>query len=135
MSKSSNISRIKIGNYVEFGKQVKKWAETSAANRPKTIGEVKDELAKTGAKVVFPEDRFNDDSEVIFVESKLYDEWVVRLPPIEMVNESVSRIQNGGGYPTEHLPTYYRDYLTSGSEYDEEFLYSRIADYTIAQCA
>lgn len=133
MAKSKYISRISIGDYIAFGKQVKKWCEMPECDRPKTIGAAKEQLKD--AKVTFPSDRFKDSDPVTFVQSPLDGEWVVRLPPLEMVNESVSRIQDGGGYPSENLPTYYRDYLTAGREYDEEFLYSRIADYTIAQCA
>jgi len=135
MGQSEYISRISIGDYVAFGKQIKKWCETPEGERPKTIGDAKKALDEAGAKVSFPADRFKDGDPVTFIQSPLNGEWVVRLPPVEMVSESVKRIRDGNGYPSEHLPKYYYDYLTTGQEYDEDFLYSRIADYTIAQCA
>ena len=129
------ISRITVGDCVAFGKQIRQWCEMSENDRPKTIAEARKQLNDAGADVEFPADRFKDDDPVTFVQSRLEGEWHVRLPPLEMVEESLGRIEAGKGYPTEHLPTYYRDYLTTGREYDEEFLYCRIADYTVAQCA
>lgn len=133
--KRKYISKIKVGDYVEFGKQIKKWSETCPHRRPRTIGEVRKELARTDANVKFPKDRFDDDTPVTFVDSRVKCEWVVRLPAPELIAESVKRIRDGCGYPIEQLPRYYYDYIISGKEYDEDFLYSRIADYTISQCA
>lgn len=130
---SKYIERIKVNDYVAFGKKIKEWCE-KPGSRPSTIKDVEDQL---GSIIEFPESRFKDKekSPVTFIQAPLEDEWVVRLPPAEMVNESLDRITSGAGYPVEHLPTYYFDYLNSGKAYDEDFLYSRIADYTIAQCA
>lgn len=139
---TQGITRIKVNNYPVFGQQIIRWSRTPEEQRPKTIGAVKEELKavqkaqKLDEEIIkFPRDRLSDSTPVTFVESKVSGEWLVRLPPIEMVDETLARLRDGRGYPVEHLPDYYYDYLCKDRDYDEEFLYSRICDYVIAQCA
>ena len=132
--KEGHIPRIEVGDHVALGKQITKWCRADPSERPQTIKEAKEELAAAGAGVTFPAERFSDDSPVFFIDTPL-DAWVVRLPPRELMAESIDRIKTGGGYPADHLPKYYQAYLMAGQEYDEDFLYARIGDYTVAQCA
>ncbi len=126
--------RITVGNYPQFGRQIVEWSKMDPEDRPKTIGEVRKQLCD--ANVEFPPERFKDEDPVRFVQSQKEGEWLVRLPPLEMVEASLKQIESGAGeYLKEYMPEFYTDYVCKGHSYDADLLYSRIADYTVGQCA
>ncbi len=117
------ISRVTVLDYVGFGKKIAQWAK-DPNSRPKTVDEMKDQC-KDLAHI--PDRVKNLD----LVESTL-DTLVIKLPPKEMIEESERIIPGLSSYPTPSY--YYQKFLNSSSMTNEDFLYSRIADYTIGQC-
>lgn len=127
------IPRIKTGSSATLGKQIVQWSQSDPQKRPTTVGEVKSGLAGQGVTLEFPDDDFDNDTPVTFVETAL-DEWVVRLPPPELIDEVLQQIAAGNGYPVLDLPVYFSAYPKHGARYDEDFLYVRLADFSISQC-
>jgi len=66
------------------------------------------------------------------------DELVLRLPPLEMVEEHEARLKAGASY---NLPKFYGDVTADGAQpdasSDDKILFddARIGDYTIGNCA
>jgi hypothetical protein len=117
------ISRVTITDYVGFGKLIAQWA-TDPASRPLDI----DAMRRQCKDLAHIPDRIKT---LELVESKL-DNLVIKIPPKEMVEESQRIIPGLSTYP---VPTYYyQKFMNGASLSNEDFLYCRIADYTIGQC-
>jgi hypothetical protein len=123
------ISRIKILDHVKLGKRICDWS-LRPDSRPKNIEEMKEQLKDIAT---FPP-RIKG---VTYVQADLAT-FAVRLPNADMVRESVKHMKdhNTGPYPDAKELYYYVEKLCENDpEIDNlDFLYSRIADYTIAQC-
>lgn len=119
------ITRVVISDYAAMGRQVLKWAESEAA-RPKTIKDLKKQLDG----IADVPDRIKH---IEFVQSTL-ERLVIRLPPIEMALEGLARVENLGPTDDYREPRFYKDKILSGDVGNLEFFFSRVGDYTIAQC-
>lgn len=119
------ITRVVISDYAAMGRQVLKWAESEDA-RPKTIDEIKEQLAD----IADVPDRIKH---IEFVQSTL-ERLVIRLPPIEMALEGLARVENLGPADDYREPRFYKDKILGGDVGNLEFFFSRVGDYTIAQC-
>lgn len=57
---------------------------------------------------------------------------LIRLPPAELVKDTLANIPQGGDYP---LPPFYKQRLIDGQIPDNrDFFTHRIGDYTVAHC-
>jgi hypothetical protein len=57
---------------------------------------------------------------------------LIRLPPAELVQDTLTNIPQGGDYP---LPPFYKQRLIDGQITDNrDFFAHRIGDYTVAHC-
>lgn len=121
----ARIPRIKIiaNNYKAFGEKVVEWA-LHPSSRPTDVETLK---ASTDGILDIP-DRIK---KVQFIESTL-DTFTIKLPAPELAQESLDRFKD----PNEvyEIPRFYYDRIKSNNVPNLDFLYSRIADYTIAQC-
>ena len=121
------ISRIDILDHKKLGKKICEWS-LKPSTRPTSIEAMKKELkgiAKFPARI----------KGVSWVESDLAT-FVVRVPNEAMVKESIEYMKkhNTGPYPFDMY--YYAEKICEpdSSVTNLDFLYTRIADYTIAQC-
>lgn len=120
------IERVEVLDYVAFGRIIVDWA-LDPAKRPQDLAGVKAALRDV---VVIP-DRIQTVSYVEVAQSDL----VIRLPNPDMVQESLNAFQAGQRNDAYPVPLFYRNLLSAGSNMSKlDALYSRIADYTIAQC-
>ncbi|HVT52177.1 MAG TPA: hypothetical protein VHE77_11445 [Dongiaceae bacterium] len=123
------IPRIKILDHVKLGKKICEWS-LKPDSRPKDIREMKRQLRGIAT---FPP-RIKG---VAYVQADLAT-FVVRVPNADMVRESLKymRDHNTGPYPGAKELYYYVEKLAEDDPdiTNLDFLYSRIADYTIAQC-
>ena len=120
------IARIEIRDHVEFGKKVVEWS-LHPERRPATL----EELKRDCADILTIPDRV---TELSFVDVDLKT-LLIRVPNKEMVAESVerfSRMENALSYPA---PAFYESRRSRPPPSALDMLYSRVADYTIAQCA
>lgn len=117
------IKRIEVIDFEAMGRKVAEWT-LNPCSRPGSVDELKEQLAD----IATVPDRIQ---ELEFVSGTL-SKLIIRLPPAEMLKESIDNISEDVTYP---MPTYYADKINSPSSIsNEEFLYSRVGDYTIAQC-
>ncbi len=122
---SKPIPRVEISDYAAMGRKVLEWAKSESA-RPTTIEELKTQLAEFATVP----DRLKH---IEFVQSTL-DKLVIRLPPIEMAEEGrerAARLDSDGSY---NEPRFYKDRIVAGDIGNLEYFFSRVGDYTIAQC-
>ena len=117
------ISRVTILDCVGFGKKIAEWAKFPGS-RPATP----DDMRAQCKDLAFIPERITS---LEMVESTL-DKLVIKLPPKEMVEESERIIPGLASYPVPAY--YYQKFLNGSAMTNEDFLYSRIADYTIGQC-
>ena len=119
------ISRVQVRDHKAFGKKVVEWA-TNPASRPTSLEDLKQECEDI---LVIPS-RIKG---LCWVEMDL-NTLVIRVPNRDMVKESVERFtgpQAGRKYP---MPAFYETEQALNKPSSLDLLYSRIADYTIAQC-
>ena len=119
------ISRVEISDYAAMGRKVVEWA-TTPASRPANVAELKTQLKD----IATVPDRIKD---IEFVQSSL-SKLYLRLPPVEMAEEGRRRAEglgDGGRYGEPH---FYRDRILAGDVGNLEYFFSRVGDYTIAQC-
>ena len=119
------IPRIEISDYAAMGRKVLEWAESAQA-RPTTVDQFKTQLHN----IASVPDRIEH---IEFVQSTL-ERLVIRLPPIEMAQEGLARagqLGSGGDYEE---PRFYKDRILGGDVGNLEYFFSRVGDYTIAQC-
>ena len=119
------VERIEVLDHKAFGEMVVNWS-LDPTSRPGTL----DELKTQCEGVLQIPDRI---TKLSYVDVDLQT-FLVRVPNAEMVQESVDRFTNSppaGGYPA---PGFYALIGARNQPPDLEILYSRIADYTIAQC-
>ena len=124
-SNDTPISRVEISDYAAMGRKVLEWAESEAA-RPKTIAELKAQLAD----IATIPDRLTS---IAFVQSTL-DSLVIRLPPVEMAREGLERARQLDRDSDYQEPAFYKDRILGGDIGNLEYFFSRVGDYTIAQC-
>lgn len=132
MSQEIHAPSVKSEHRAALGRKIVEWSRTDTSDRPKNIEEVNTELDQIGIAITFPEDRFHRSSPVTMIATNL-NEWVVRLPPIELIEQSLEKIR-AGNYPVSELPTYFRAYPLNGKRYDEDFFFVRLADFSVTQC-
>ena len=120
------ISRIEIVDHIALGKLIVRWAK-NAATRPTDMAGMRtalDQIALIPSRI----------TNLTYVQSDLQT-MLVRLPNADMVVESEDEMRSKPTllYP---VPSFYADKVcTDGAGMANlDFLYSRIADYTIAQC-
>ena len=124
-SDSKPITRVEIADYAAMGRKVFEWAK-SEESRPKTVEDLKaqlDEIATVPDRI----------KEIEFVQSTL-EKLYLRLPPVDMAEEGRRRaegLESGGAYDE---PRFYRDRILGGDVGNLEYFFSRVGDYTIAQC-
>lgn len=123
------IDRIEISDYELMGRKVLEWTQ-DPSTRPTCVDDLKTQLRN----IALVPERITS---IEFVQSSL-DHLVLRLPPAEMAKEGEDRAksldrENSQDYEE---PLFYRDRvnLDVPRMSNLEFLYSRIGDYTIAQC-
>lgn len=121
------ISRVEISDYFEVGRLIAKWAKQDPASRPSSIAEMRNALsgiALVPARI----------TNVQWVQPDLQT-LLMRLPNKDMLIESEQTFSatSGQRYP---IPNVYLEKLTNPNTHvsDTDFLFARIADYTIAQC-
>jgi hypothetical protein len=117
------ITRIEILDWVAMGKKIAEWAK-DPSSRPKTVAEMKDAIdgiALVPSRI----------TKLKYVQSDLKT-MLMRLPNKKMLAESEDLFAS----PTEiyPMPTIYETGSGGDPPSNLEKLYSRIADYTIAQC-
>ena len=120
------IPRIEIRNHVAFGELVAKWSQ-DPASRPHDLAELKRQCAD----ILTIPDRIQ---KIAWVDVPL-DTFVIRVPNKDMVAESVARFTAQGGSKGYPSPAFYEMIGAHHGPSALEVLYSRIADYTVAQCA
>lgn len=119
------IPRVEISDYAAFGRKVVEWA-TDPGSQPTSLEDFKKQLAGI-AKL--PE-RVKDFK---FVQSTL-DTLVIRLPPAKMAQEGLDRAAGLGTTGDYDEPRFYKDRILGGDVGNLEYFFSRVGDYTIAQC-
>ena len=124
-SDTKPISRVEIADYAAMGRKVLEWA-ASENSRPTSAAQFREQLAK----IADVPDRIKD---VEFVQSTL-EKLYIRLPPVEMAEEGRRRAENLGAVGHYDEPRFYRDRILSGDVGNLEYFFSRVGDYTIAQC-
>jgi hypothetical protein len=121
----ARIPRIKVvaHKYKAFGEKVVEWT-LHPSSRPHNVASLK----KSTEGILEIPDRIKH---VHFIESSL-DTFTIKLPAVELAQESLERFKD----PKEvyEIPKFYYDRIEENSVPNLDFLYSRIADYTIAQC-
>ena len=124
-SDSKPITRVEIADYAAMGRKVLEWAKSSDS-RPGTVAEFKaqlDEIATVPDRI----------EEIEFVQSTL-KKLYIRLPPVDMAEEGRRRAENLGATDDYREPRFYKDRILAGDVGNLEFFFSRVGDYTIAQC-
>ncbi len=122
------IERITILDGVKLGQKICDWS-TKPATRPASFADMKLELEGAGI-ARFPA-RITD---IKWVETPL-DTFVIRVPNPDMVAESLQAMMDNPNAPYPALPEYTSKLCDVNSTMSNlDFLYTRIADYTIAQC-
>lgn len=122
---SKPIPRIEVSDYAAMGRKVLEWA-ASDKDRPATVDEFKTQLEN----IATVPDRIKH---VEFVQSTL-DRLVLRLPPLEMAQEGLERVGKLEPNADYQEPRFYKDRILGGEIGNLEYFFSRIGDYTIAQC-
>jgi hypothetical protein len=118
------IPRVVIKDYKAFGEKIIHWV-LHPSSKPKDLHEFKHQ---THGIVEVP-DRIK---ELEFYDSGDLSELVIKLPNRQMVEESLQRFKDPHAkYP---VPPFYFDKVCEDHMPNLDFLRSRIADYTIAQC-
>lgn len=120
------LERIQITDAVLFGRKIVEWA-LSTTPRPNTADEFRTALADIA---IIP-DRITS---VQFSQSPDPSILIVRLPNKTLLRESLARVQHAGGdYP---VPLFYFDKICGGGNplSNEDFLFARISDYSVAEC-
>lgn len=123
--KSKSIPRIEISDYAAMGRKVLDWA-ASDKERPTTVDDLKTQLEN----IATVPDRIK---KVEFVQSTL-EKLVLRLPPPEMAQEGLERVGKLDPNGDYLEPRFYKDRILGGDIGNLEYFFSRIGDYTIAQC-
>ncbi len=124
------ISRITINDHIGLGKKIAEWAKDEN-KRPKTIAEMRAAVAGMAdipARI----------KKLVYVQADM-ETMLMRLPNKDMLMESEEMFKPtgvGGVGPAYMIPTFYGDAMGKSSTRPPllDTLYSRIADYTIAQC-
>lgn len=119
------ITRVEIADYAAMGRKVLEWA-ASETSRPTTVAQLKEQLAD----IATVPDRIKD---IEFVQSTL-EKLYIRLPPLDMAEEGRRRAENLGAAGGYDEPRFYRDRILGGDVGNLEYFFSRVGDYTIAQC-
>ena len=119
------ISRVEIADYAAMGRKVLEWA-ASDASRPTNVAQLKEQLAD----IATVPDRIKDIEFVQSTREKLY----IRLPPLDMAEEGRRRAETLGAAGAYDEPRFYRDRILGGDVGSLEYFFSRVGDYTIAQC-
>ena len=119
------IDRIKVYDHKLYGEKVVQWT-LDPATRPRTLAEFKEAVAG----ILELPDRITEDPQYI---GWSLSNLIVRLPAPELVQESIDTLKNETGrYPA---PLFYEDLVRDEPGISAlDGLYSRIGDYTIAQC-
>jgi len=119
------IPRIDVLQYQQLGKKMIEWA-INPDTRPKDLKEFEDQTA--GMIGPIPA-RIKG---LQFVQSNL-EILLIRLPPAEMVSESLDRTSSASGnYP---FPPFYEEHFVAKMHQDQKALLEfRVGDYTMAQC-
>ena len=120
------ISRVEIKDYKKFGRKIVEWS-LHPATKPKDLAEFKHQ---TAGYVEVP-DRITT---LEFYDNNDLSELVIKLPNQAMVEESLKRFHDPhADYP---VPLFYCEKVCEdpATITNLDFLYSRIADYTISQC-
>lgn len=117
------ISRVQVVDSVAFGKKIAEWAKFESS-RPASLEELKTQLADIA--------HIPDRIESFALVPGTLEHLVFKLPPKEMIEESERVIPGLANYP---VPAYYYEkFMNPYGISNEDFLYSRIADYTVGQC-
>lgn len=119
------IKRIEILDHKAFGKMVVDWS-LRPETRPQTLAALKEAcvgVLRIPARI----------ENLTFVDVPL-DTMVVRVPNKEMVEESIHRFEDDPTSRDYPAPAFYDTIGRESSPPALETLFSRIADYTIAQC-
>ena len=119
------IPRVEIADYAAMGRKVVEWA-TKPDSRPADVAALKAQLAD----IATVPDRIEELEFVQGTLKKLY----IRLPPAEMAEEGRRRAENLGSAGAYDEPRFYRDRILGGDVGNLEYFFSRVGDYTIAQC-
>ena len=121
-----SIKRVEILDHKAFGKMVVDWS-LHPETRPQNLAALKAacaEMLRIPARI----------KNLTFVDVPL-DTMVVRVPNKDMVEEAVHRFENDPTSRDYPAPAFYKTIGSATSPPALETMYSRIADYTIGQCA
>ena len=127
------VPNVRTYHSVEFGKLIAKWSCSDIGLSQLTIEQLNQQLMEARNKADLSTKTLLSDVTVRVIPTPL-NEWVVRLPPLELINWTLAQLRNERRYPVETLPSYFRAYPLNGAHYDEDFLYVRLADFTVTQC-
>ena len=118
------IPRVVIKNYKAFGEKIIHWV-LHPNSKPKDLEDFKHQTKD----ILEVPDRIKS---LEFYDSGDLSELVIKLPNRQMVEESLERFKDPHAkYP---VPPFYFDKVCEDHMPNLDFLASRIADYTIAQC-
>jgi hypothetical protein len=120
------IPRINVLNYRALGQKMIKWA-TDRESRPETLPEF---VREVDGIIELPLPAWIKGLQ--FVQSN-NETLLIRLPPKEVVEDSLERIAAGTGrYP---FPNFYEQFILEEGEHDQQAIFEfRVGDYTIAHC-
>ncbi len=124
---SGPINRIPVLLPRELGATIIEWA-LDPTKRPANLDAfVQDLVTNRGILGELP----SYIKSVMFVQASK-ETLLIRLPPAELVRNTLDTIPQGGDYP---LPPFYKQRLIDGQITDNvDFFRHRIGDYTVAHC-
>jgi len=121
------ITRIQVKNYNALGNLFIEWA-LDKNKRPATLAGFIEAVVDTDIVAPLPKyiDTFGG-----FVQCQK-NELLLRLPPAELVKDTLDSIENGDDY---FLPPFYAKRIGGELDNNREFFGFRVGDYVIAHCS
>ena len=122
-----SVPRINILNYQALGQKMIQWAK-DPTTRPRDLIEFETQLAGI---LQFPLPSY---IKSLLIVQNTKDLLLIRLPPAELVDDTLTSVAQGGLYP---LPSFYEDRLvreTADTKNNKAFFEFRVGDYTLAHC-
>ena len=124
----AHIERVNILHFDRLGQKFIEWT-LNPSTRPNNFDEFKEQLDGI-VEMPLPE-RLKD---FRLIDSDL-ETWNIRLPPKEMVQETLDEVEANPESEFYTLPDFYKRRLVDGEiETNKEFFEFRVGDYLVAHC-
>jgi hypothetical protein len=120
------IPRIQVKNYNALGDLFIEWA-LGKTKRPTDLAGF---IAQVVPDIVAPLPYYIETFECVQSDDKKH--LLLRLPPAELVQDTIDSIKNRDNY---FLPDFYKKRLDGNILDDRDFFSFRVGDYTIAHCS